>query len=246
MRGATGMLIGLLGAVLVLTVLVNALAGPTPSAAGDPFTRPTPPAGVVPRSGEGPGGGLPWPLGRGGRALGGVFALPHDWLGGVTLHLASLLTLLPAGFLVLYAMPARLGRIIGALGGGWRQWLRLVGLGLAAGLLALAFGVLSVLTIAGPPISLTLIALTYVGSLIGLVAVSLPLGRWISRRWGLAEQPPPVDLLAGLLGLFLISLIPFLGVAILAAAALLGLGATIQTRFGSSTLWTLSLPELDY
>jgi len=253
------LLAGLLGVALALSVLVNTLAPPPippiplPAATGEGSGGRGTPAGGF-SSGLGgfpPLGGLPWPLGRGARGVGdgrggGLFGLAGTTLGGVTGHLASLVTLLLAGLGVLYALPARVGRIAAALGGRWPQRVRLGTVGLAAGLLMLAFGTLSLLTIAGPAIAVTIIALSYLGGLIGLTAISLPLGRWIMRRGGLAEQPPAVDLLAGLLGLFLISLLPVLGGVIFALVALVGLGATIQTRAGSAQPWSLALPELDY
>ncbi|MDQ2806078.1 MAG: hypothetical protein M3Z04_04030 [Chloroflexota bacterium] len=261
-RRAGLVLAGLLGVVLVLSVLVNTLVPPPipPSPPASVGAGGTGGQGSTPRGTLGGGpvlngfpslGGLPWPLGRGARGVGigreaGLFGLAGTTLGGVTGHLASLVTLLLAGLGVLYALPGRVGRIAGALGGRWSQRLRLGAVGLAAGLLALAFGTLALLTIAGPAIAVTIIALSYLGGLIGLTAISLPLGRWIMQRGGLAEQPPAVDLLAGLLGLFLISLLPILGGIVFALAALVGLGATIQTRAGSARPWSLALPDLDY
>ena len=262
-RRAGLLLAGLLGLALALSLLVNTLVPPP--------ILPVPPASAgtgVSGAGGGPSGalsggpalalggfpplgGLPWPLGRGARGVGagrevGLFGLAGTTLGGVTGHLASLVTLLLAGLGVLYALPARVGRIAAALDGRWLQRVRLGAVGLAAGLLALAFGTLALLTIAGPAIAVTIIALSYLGGLFGITAVSLPLGRWIARRGGLAEQPPAIDLLAGLLGLFLISLLPILGGIIFALVALVGLGATIQTRAGSVQPWSLALPDLDY
>src|SRR5205823_10404486 len=115
-----------------------------------------------------------------------------------------------------------------------------------AGLLVGALGVLAIITVAGTPIWLLVIGLTYFGALLGLVALSLPLGRWIGRRFGLAEQPAPIDLLAGLLAVFIVTVLPLVGGLILVLAALLGLGVVLQTRAGSEHPWTLGLPDLEY
>lgn len=178
----------------------------------------------------------------------GAGALPATGIGGFTLHLASLLTMLSAGIVLLYLVPQRVGRIAAALGADvqWRARLRLGLLGVAGGLLIGALGVLAVITVIGAPVWLAILALGYFGAWLGLVSLSLPLGRWMGRRLGLAEQPPQIDLLTGLLGLFVINLVPFVGGLVLLVAALLGLGAVLQTRAGSDRPWTFGLPDLEY
>jgi hypothetical protein len=62
-----------------------------------------------------------------------------------------------------------------------------------------------------------------------------------------AERAGPlVDLLAGLLIIFILSLIPLLGPLLLALLAILGFGAVVLTRAGSAGGWDLDLSEVRY
>jgi hypothetical protein len=175
-----------------------------------------------------------------------VLGIRRDSLGGFTVRLATLITLLIAGMVLLFLMPRRVGRIAAEIRGGWSWLLRLGLLGLAAVLLMGAFGVLSVITLAGTPIWLAVGALGYFGALIGIIGLSLPLGRWIGYRFGLAAQSPPIDLLAGLLGVFILNVLPFVGGLVLLVIGLLGLGVVLQTRAGSEHPWTAALPDIEY
>jgi hypothetical protein len=234
---------GLLAAVIVLSLLVSLLPAPF----GGPLSRSARPDSAV----AGLPLGLPW-FGFGLRGARGPVRetdpafVARDTLSGAALSLTSLLVLAVVEMVILFVLPQRMGRIAVLVSGSWRVRLRLAAVGLAGVLLALALSVLAAPTIVGPPILALLIAGGYLGLLIGLGAVCLPLGRWVGRRLGLAEQPPPVDLLTGILTLFGISLVPVLGGLVLLGAGLLGLGASIQTRLGSATPWRLQLPEMDY
>lgn len=240
----------LLGLALVLSALVSLLPAewqdgpfmPTPPGLGraEPAPRPALTPGsagsVTGRAGDG----------RAGFRVFLPFGLERNGAAGLTLHLASLLTFLVLGLLALYLLPARVGRVALALRTGWGGRLRLAALGLAVAALGFAFGALSVLTVVGAPLWVVLLALSYFGGLLGLAAISLPLGRLLGRGFGLAEQPPQVDLLAGLLVLFIVSLLPFVGGPLLVLAALPGLGAVLQTRAGSARPWSFNLPEMEY
>lgn len=258
------MLVGLFLAVLVVSAIVNllpadwqespltmpaialwrgelaprdaaAVPARTPQASGTPDRPPVPPRDVT-RRGFGP------------------FGISRTSVGGFTLHLTSLITLLCGGLGILYLLPARIGRIAVVLRSPWPSRVALMVLGLAGVLILAALGLVigvalggtSLVTFLGVPIWLAITALGPAAALLGLTAVSLPLGRWAGRRLGLAEQPPQVDLLAGLLVLFLVSLVPVLGGLVLLCAALLGLGAVLQTRAGSTRPWALRLPDLEY
>ncbi|HMA37794.1 MAG TPA: hypothetical protein VKY74_25295 [Chloroflexia bacterium] len=174
------------------------------------------------------------------------FGLHRSSVTDFTVHLASLLILTVSGLLLLYLMPGRLGRIANVLRGSWNRRVRIGLVGLAAWLLIAALGLLAVFTVVGTPIWVAIFLLGYFGALLGLVALSLPLGRWVGYRWGLAEQSPIVDLLAGLLVLFILNLLPFLGGPLLGLAAVLGFGAVLQTRAGSKQPWSFALPDLEY
>ena len=246
----------LLLVALLLAALVAALPaewqGPIAGLPAAPVTRttltPGPGAILTPNpttANPGPGrfGRPDDPLGPGGLAILGV---RRESLNGFASRLASLVTLLFAGLITLYLIPRRLGHIAVALRGGWNSRVRLFALGLVTALLLAAFGILAVITLVGTPIWLGVLSLGYFGALVGLAAISLPLGRWLTYRAGLSEQTPPVDLLLGLLIIFILSELPLVGGLALLAAALLGLGAVLQTRGGSSQPWTTGLPDLEY
>jgi hypothetical protein len=175
-----------------------------------------------------------------------LFAIRRSALGGFTTRLAGLLTTLLSGLLLLYLAPTRVARVARAVAGPWARRLVLGALGLAAALLVGALGVLAVFTIAGAPIWLAITTIGFAAFWLALAAVSLPLGRAITRRVGLAAQSPTVHLLAGLLALYILSLVPFVGGWLILAAALPGLGAVLQTRAGSNRPWIFTLPDLDY
>ncbi|HET7081553.1 MAG TPA: hypothetical protein VFM49_29345 [Chloroflexia bacterium] len=259
-----GMLVGLFLAVLVVSAVVNLL----PAEWQESLI--TVPAialwrgGLAPRDGAAVAARTPQagssadrpdlpPRDTGRRGF-GPFGISRASVGGFTLHLTSLITLLCGGLLILYLLPARIGRIAAAMRGPWPARVGLGLLGLAAAVILVALGLVigvalggaSLITILGVPIWLAITAIGPVAALLGLTAVSLPLGRWTGRRLGLAEQPPQVDLLAGLLVLFLVSLVPVLGGLVLLCAALLGLGAVLQTRAGSARPWAFRLPDLEY
>ena len=161
-------------------------------------------------------------------------------------RIASLLLLLAGGVFLLLLMPARLGRIAQAAAGGGASLLRLGLVGLAGFILLGALGVLSVVALAGAPGWLFLALAVYAGALTGLAALCLPLGRWVSRRWGLPPQSPLVDLLAGLLLVAVLSQIPVLATLALAVLLTVGFGAVLQTRVGSRGGWDRSALELEY
>ncbi len=259
-----GMLVGLFLAVLVVSAIVNLLPAEWQES---PLTvpaialwrgglAPRDPAAVparTPQAGATPDRPAVPPRDATRRGF-GPFSISRASVGGFTLHLTSLITLLCGGLLVLYLLPARIGRIAAVLRGTWPARVALIVLGLAAALILAALGLVigvalggtSLVTFLGVPIWLAITAIGPAAALLGLTAVSLPLGRWTGRRFGLAEQPPQVDLLAGLLVLFLVSLVPVLGGLVLLCAALLGLGAVLQTRAGSARLWAFRLPDLEY
>lgn len=245
---ALALLVGLLGAVLLGAALVSLLP---PEWQANPAESP-----LSVRVAAGANGGSTATGADAGSRLArvddtlardfGVFNTIRGSFGGFTVRLASLLTLLISGLAGLYLAPARVGRVAAALREPWSGRLRLLLLGLAAVVLAGALILLAGLTLFGPLAWLFVFAAMYLGALLGLLGVSLPLGRVIARRFGLAEQPPQVDLLIGLLALFFFSLPPVAGGVVLALAALVGLGAVLQTRAGSRHLWTFALPDLEY
>lgn len=75
-------------------------------------------------------------------------------------------------------------------------------------------------------------------TLFGVACVSLALGRILMRRLGLGVVHPMVVALAGALIVFDLAVIPYVGILVLAAIAVAGLGLAVVTRFGSDASWS--------
>lgn len=117
-------------------------------------------------------------------------------------------------------------------------------LNILLGLMAYGLGYvllrLSWLTIVGVPFIPFLIGGLWVATMLGIVAVSFTLGRLLFRRFDVSV-PVLAEALAGLWLLFVTSMLPVLGWLAGGAAAALGLGLLLQTRFGSRQRWSLEL-----
>ena len=99
-------------------------------------------------------------------------------------------------------------------------------LGYAGAIVAL---VALVITIVGIPLALALGILVPVATYVGLAAAATVIGAAlpVERLRG----RPVLQILAGVSCLFVASLVPGLGMVAIAAAACLGLGALVRTRF---------------
>lgn len=220
-------------------------------AARPPFTEATPGPGVTPAPTPNFTEPIPLPPGRDreGRGLGfggGFFEAQRALVTGFGGYVAGLLLLLSAGLLTLYAIPRRIGVIASAFRGGVANVARLALVGMATYAILAVLGVLAAASVLGGITVLFMTLVLYIAALLGVVAISLPLGRLIGRRFGLSDQAPLVDLLAGLLVVFIVSLLPFVGVLALAVLAITGFGALVQTRAGSARGWDFSLNEVEY
>lgn len=248
--GRAFLLLGGLAAVALVGALLVSLF--VPAAWSDPFANMRPPPTVLtgtPVPGTVPSPGLPDRRGflrSDGRALLGPLGLEGISGGSFLGRVASLLLLLGVGTLTLYLLPRRVGRIAQALEAGGVGLARIFLVGLAGYIVFAALGVLGAITLFGAPVGLLLLVLAYALVPLGLAAVSLPLGRAAGRRAGLTRAGPLVDLLAGLLIIFILSLIPWLGPLLLALLAILGFGAVVLTRAGSAGGWDLDLSEVRY
>ncbi len=98
---------------------------------------------------------------------------------------------------------------------------------------------LSWLTVIGMPVIPLLIDGVWILTWLGLVAVSFSTGHALLRKVDVA-LPAPAEMLFGLWLLLVTCLVPYLGWVVAGTAAAVGLGAVIQTRFGSGRSWSLA------
>ena len=96
---------------------------------------------------------------------------------------------------------------------------------------------LSIFTV---PLAVGLIVLIFLGSFVGVTAFSLYLGRWLFEHASWIENPPPVSLGLGLVILYALFNLPFVGIFVLIVIACIGLGTTISTHFGTNQSWNFN------
>jgi len=95
---------------------------------------------------------------------------------------------------------------------------------------------LSVFTV---PLAVGLLGLVFLSSFVGVTAFSLNLGRWLLERTGWTGNSFPLALGLGLVILYALFNLPFVGIFFLIVIACVGLGATISSRFGTDRSWNI-------
>lgn len=146
------------------------------------------------------------------------------------------------GALVVGLVPHRIRRMLAALSAEGRGF-TLFGLGVLVGILTLTLVILAVFSIIGwafLPLLLVFLALAWG---IGLVAVTLEIGRRIRQWTRVPDTHTLLDLAYGVLALFIVGSVPILGLLALLLAGLWGLGAVFATRGGSPEGWMWNLAE---
>lgn len=114
---------------------------------------------------------------------------------------------------------------------------------LAAALTALAFGAFAP-PVVGAPLVALVVLFALVAKLWGMVAVFHAFGGWLARRLG---RPRPPALNAATYGLLVLGVLKFLPVAgawAWTVASLIGVGATLTSKFGRGEPW-FRLADLD-
>jgi hypothetical protein len=176
--------------------------------------------------------------------------LPFDRVGpfgrhlpgwhGIASALASYCFLFLAGVLALYVFPRRLRVARDALGQGFREGLRFLGIGVLSALAIGALTALGTFAFVSFPVSLLLVSALLLAFWAGMVAISLALGRNLSRRAGADKSSPLLDLAIGTLVVFALSRIPIAGWAVVGLLGAVSLGVVVATRFGTGGPWSLA------
>ena len=180
------------------------------------------------------------PVGTTSRALGlRPFGVDRAGLAGVWWHVGSLAALFVLAALVLALMPRRVNVLAEVISNDWGQRFLAGVIGLlgylAAGLLTFVLFV----NVVGAPLVAILILGVYLATAIGLAAVALAAGRAICHALRLAPHGPIFHMGIGVVVLFILTIVPYVGWIVAGIAALLGFGAFLWTRGGDTTRWSL-------
>lgn len=110
---------------------------------------------------------------------------------------------------------------------------RSMAVGALSWVLGLILAVILALTIIGIPVTLAILLVLAAGGIIGNVAVGWLIGRSILQRIARRDYAPVMEAVVGVALLAIIESIPFLGFLSSVFIAVLGVGATLLSRFGS-------------
>ena len=116
---------------------------------------------------------------------------------------------------------------------------RSLAVGALSWVLGLILAVILAFTILGIPLTLAILLVLAAGGILGNVAVGWLIGRSILQRFVHRDASPLLEAMVGVAILALLESIPVFGFLLSVFIALLGVGATLLSRFGSRS-WHLS------
>lgn len=155
--------------------------------------------------------------------------------------IGGLLSLALAGIMLMVSFPRQIKRMHLAFLKQPVQWLRLAALGVLALLLAAILGITASIRMLTLPLTFFVAAILFLAVVFGMTTLAFTLGRWLLQRAGWEYLSPVWAFLLGLLILFGISEIPYLGLFARLVIAALSLGVVLTSQFGSGRAWDLSV-----
>jgi cytoskeletal protein CcmA (bactofilin family) len=157
-------------------------------------------------------------------------------VGSVVLWLLKLLGAAVVGLVALRLWPARSARSAAAIG---REPVMSLGIGLGAGLvLPLAAAIAAGITLlVGAPLAIIVCLAVLVGFYLGKLPVALWIGERLLRRKTATGRPRAAALLIGIVILYVVFTVPYLGAFLWFVASFVGLGAIVLAS------WRQSPPE---
>ena len=159
---------------------------------------------------------------------------------GLGMLLMALGMLMAGGAVTVYLQPRRMRVLRNAITVSKARLVRALAVGLLGYLLTLVVLFILVTLVTGVMFAPLVVVAVGAGTLMGLVAACLALGRWVVARTApQAPGHPLIELAVGALTLFPMTLLPWAGWAVALATASLGLGAILITRFGSDNGWSI-------
>ena len=111
---------------------------------------------------------------------------------------------------------------------------RSLAVGALSCVLGLILAVILALTIVGIPVPLAILVVLAAGGIMGNVAVGWLIGRSTLHRFWQREASPMMEAIVGVAILALLESVPFVGFLLSVFIGLLGVGAALLSRFGSS------------
>lgn len=172
------------------------------------------------------------------------FGLYPAGFRGVGMMFLSLCVLLAAGSLTAYLAPSRLHMVQQALHVSWRNLALLGIVGLLGYGMSLLLMFILVTLVVGIPFAVLLLLVLAVATVFGFIGVSLALGRWLRDRLDLPASSPLIELALGIVLIFPLGLLPFIGWPVVLLVAALGFGAFLVTKGGTGEPWSVvSLQE---
>jgi len=167
------------------------------------------------------------------------FGLHRPGLFGVLWYLGSLATVAILALITLLVLPQRIAVLAQVVSNGWDQRLLAFAFGVMGYLGSALLAFMIFINVVGWPVLLVLLLAVYLATCLGLVAMGLALGTQVSRLFRLDDRSPLFNLCVGVVLLFLVSIVPYLGWLVAAIAGAMGFGAVLWTRAGSAAGWSL-------
>ncbi|HHY92427.1 MAG TPA: hypothetical protein GX511_03715 [Firmicutes bacterium] len=158
---------------------------------------------------------------------------PWFWWWG---QFTGLLSSLALGAIILALLPTNVEHMVGALPDNWGRFALIGFLGY---LVAVPLIAMVAITIIGIPLALLLVLALVAARFLAYTVVSLFVGRRLLERLITHAVNPFAELLVGLVVLFVIRFVPLVGWLVGLVVAIIGLGAVLDTRFGSGQPWLL-------
>jgi hypothetical protein len=183
----------------------------------------------------------PWTSLAGGANFraGRPFPVPHNNAPAFVKILASFFATYLCSVIVLYLFPRKIYHMSAEFSLS-SEILRQVLLGFLFFILIGIAAISAILSVFTVPLAVGLLGLIFLSSFVGVTAFSLHLGQWLMDQAGWIGNPPPLSLGLGLVILFALFNLPFLGIFFLIVIACIGLGTTISTRFGTYQSWNFN------
>jgi len=171
------------------------------------------------------------------------FGLHQRGIEGIGWYATSFGVLLISSFSLFFLFPQRLRVVSDSLRQEPRRSLLFLLLGLIGYALMVLLVILLFLNFTTAVLLLLVTPALLLATLMGLVSVELCVGQAITR-WGRVEKSSVLmELIVGVIVLFLVSSIPYAGWVVVVVVAALGFGALLYTRFGSDEEWSFERLE---